>query len=163
MKNERILTIGKYGWADFHVNNIPEFSAGYLTDIPLDLLTAIYEYKSNIKDCVSVFLDIEGSFATLVVNPYDVFFILAEDEDRLYRADICVGEFINSIFRDIEEQIDDVYSWMSCLEEEDDKEMWLERKKNIDDLIEKIKALDKTANNDTVEIIRSLGALVYND
>lgn len=142
MKN-KFLNISPHGWANFNIPKIPNFHASYLTDVPVDLLTAIYEYKSNQKDCVSVFFDLEGSFATLIITPYDIYFILEEDESKLYESEICVGTFLNDVFNDIKDQLDSVYNWMSYLDEEDDKENWNKRKKEIDDLILKIEKLNK--------------------
>lgn len=72
----------KHGWCDFKIendnNNVFFGTPSYMTNVPVDLLQAFLDYKTNGQGMV--WFDKERTEFTLVLNPYSMF-IIDENED----------------------------------------------------------------------------------
>lgn len=114
----------KHGWCDFKIednnNNIFFGTPSYITNVPVDLLQAFLDYKTNGQGMV--WFDEEGTEFTLVLNPYSIY-IIAENEDcegRLYDfSELNIDNLIKELIQDIESNL---FEWSmfycSCVEEE---------------------------------------------
>ena len=57
----------KHGWCNFKLGTF-EGTPSYLTDVPIDILTAFIDYHN--KGCGVIWFDEEGTEFTLVITPY---------------------------------------------------------------------------------------------
>lgn len=120
----------KHGWCDFKIeddnNNVFFGTPSYMTNVPVDLLQAFLDYKTNGQGMA--WFDEEGTEFTLVLNPYCMF-IIDENEDyegcksSLYDfSELNIDNLIKELIQDIES---DLYGWSmfycSCVEEEEIK------------------------------------------
>lgn len=73
--------------------------ASYLTNVPEDILHFCEEYLSN--GTASVWFDEEGSFATIVATPDDVYAIVSGDGDQLVVLDYNPKDFVRKWLTDL--------------------------------------------------------------
>ena len=67
----------KHGWCDFKIeddnNNVFFGTPSYITNVPVDLLQAFLDYKTNGQGMA--WFDEEEPEFTLVLNPYSIYII----------------------------------------------------------------------------------------
>ena len=97
----------KHGWCDFKIegdnNNVFFGIPSYMTNVPVDLLQAFLDYKTNGQGMA--WFDEEGTEFTLVLNPYSMFVIAEnkEGEGRLYDfSEVNIDNLIKELIQDIE-------------------------------------------------------------
>ena len=97
----------KHGWCDFKIeddnNNVFFGIPSYMTNVPVDLLQAFLDYKTNGQGMA--WFDEEGTKFTLVLNPYSMF-VIAENKEgkgRLYDfSEVNIDNLIKELIQDIE-------------------------------------------------------------
>ena len=115
----------KHGWCDFKIeddnNNVFFGTPSYITNVPVDLLQAFLDYKTNGQGMA--WFDEEGTEFTLVLNPYSMYIIAEneEDEGRLYDfSEVNIDNLIKELVQEIES---DLTRWSmfycSCNDEEE--------------------------------------------
>lgn len=100
----------KHGWCNFKIeddnNNVFFGAPSYITNVPVDLLQAFLDYK--IKGQGMAWFDEEGTWFTLVLNPYSIF-IIAENEyckSSLYDfSELNIDNLIKELIQDIESDL----------------------------------------------------------
>lgn len=96
----------KAGWCDFKLRTF-EGSPSYLTDVPVDLLTAFIDYHA--KGCGVCWFDEEGTEFTLVITPYSLFIIEEKDNPVLHDfSEMKIDNLEKELIDDIEK---DLNSW----------------------------------------------------
>lgn len=134
----------KHGWCDFKIeddnNNVFFGTPSYITNVPVDLLQAFLDYKTNGQGMV--WFDEEGTEFTLVLNPYSMF-IIAENEDyegcksSLYDfSELNIDNLIKELIQDIESDLDK-WSMFDC--DYNDEEKIKVNKEHIRNLIYQLK------------------------
>lgn len=98
----------KHGWCDFKLRTF-EGSPSYLTDVPIDLLTAFIDYHT--KGCGVAWFDEEGAEFSLVITPYSLFIIEEKDKPILYDfSEMKIENIEKELISDIES---DMYGWIN--------------------------------------------------
>ncbi len=134
-----LFNVGSYGWGNLKCDN-NNFPFSYLTDVPLEMLEEIDGYL-NTKMSMSILLDGEGFFNTLVVNQYRVYVISEKNTEELIKLNVSPENFIKQVVSDVKKQLVNIYQWN---ESEEDAEEYGEidefnkRKEKINELIKKI-------------------------
>ena len=117
---ERILTIGKYGWADVKIGEF-HGKASYLQETPFDFLRAFANYtETNIIPTIDC--DEEGSRFIVVVDEMEVYIIAEREDAQLYHFPVCRKKFMHDVVKDIEDQIDAAAEFVVTLAEPDSPE-----------------------------------------
>lgn len=100
----------KHGWCDFKIkddnNNVFFGTPSYITNVPVDLLQAFLDYKTNGQGMA--WFDEEGTEFTLVLNPYSIFIIFEnkDGEGRLYDfSELNIDNLIKELIQDIESDL----------------------------------------------------------
>lgn len=110
----------KHGWCSFELGNFRGHPS-YLTDVPLDLLSAFTNYYT--QDYGVAVFDEEGSYFTLLLTRYNwgIFIIEEKNEAILYDfSDMDVDNLTKELINDIES---DLNGWMNFTIEEDWEEI----------------------------------------
>lgn len=113
------------GWVTFtfaHDTGMTDFSASYLTDVPLDLLDSAIEYLKYHKSvCIDFDAEGRGSWH-LILSEYDCYII--DDGTRITRHLKQDGdEIIKDILTYINMYLDDWVDWL-CYDEHDNKDVY---------------------------------------
>lgn len=105
-----MLSNPKAGWCELEIGNF-KGSPSYLTDVPVDLLTAFIDYYK--KGIGVAFFDEEGSEFNLLLSNYSAYIIYVDCENKsiLYEfPDIDIDNLAKELIVDIKSNID---SWAS--------------------------------------------------
>ena len=100
-----MIAYPKHGWCNFTLGTF-EGVPSYLTDVPVDLLSAFIDYHT--QGYGMAWFDEEGTEFTLVINPYSLF-IIEEREDKavLYDfSDMKVEDIEKELIADLEKDLD---------------------------------------------------------
>lgn len=107
----------KRGWCDFKLRTF-EGTPSYLTDVPIDLLTAFTDYHTN--GCGVAWFDEEGTEFSLVITPYSLFIIEKNDKPILHDfSEMKIENIEKEIIEDIES---DLYGWINFMADDDPEE-----------------------------------------
>ena len=108
----------KHGWCDFKRRTF-EGTPSYLTDVPIDLLTAFIDYHTN--GCGVAWFDEEGTEFSLVITPYSLFIIEEKDKPVLHDfSEMKIGNVEKELIGDIE---NDLYGWINFMTDDDPEEI----------------------------------------
>lgn len=122
----------KNGWCNFKLRKF-KGTPSYLTDVPVDLLTAFIEY--HINGCGMVWFDEEGTNFTLVLTPYSLFIIEEKENPVLHDfSEMNIGELEKDIIQDIES---DLSGWQFFIADDDPEEITQHR----NEILQKIETL----------------------
>lgn len=105
-----MLSNPKVGWCELEISNF-KGTPSYLTNVPVDLLTAFIDYYK--KGIGAVFFDEEGSEFNLLLSNYSAYIIYVDFENKstLYEfPDIDIDNLAKELITDIKSNID---SWAS--------------------------------------------------
>ena len=131
----------KHGWCDFMLSdekdNLFVGTPSYVTNVPVDLLQAFLDYKTNGQGMA--WFDEEEPEFTLVLNPYSMY-IIAENEKgegRLYDfSEVNIDNLIKELIQDIE---NDLTGWSMFYCGCDDEEEIKANREHIRNLICQLK------------------------
>lgn len=127
----------KHGWCDFKLRTF-EGTPSYLTDVPIDLLTAFIDYHTN--GCGVAWFDEEGTEFSLVITPYSLFIIEEKDKPILHDfSEMKIENIEKEIIEDIES---DLYGWINFMEDDDLEEI----KQHETNIRQKLALLKRYAN-----------------
>lgn len=117
----------KAGWCDFKLRTF-EGSPSYLTDVPVDLLTAFIDYHT--KGYGMCWFDEEGTEFTLVITPYSLFIIEEKDEPILHDfSEMKIENLEKELIEDIEKDLNNWVKEFTVLD--DDQEELLQHRNEI--------------------------------
>ena len=112
----------KFGWCEFELGNF-KGTPSYLTDVPLDLLTAFIDLHS--KGSGIAWFDEEGAWFSLVLTPYSIFIIEEKKEPVLIDiSDMNIRQMEEELISDIEKELT---GWSEFLTTDDKEEIQLHR------------------------------------
>ena len=112
----------KFGWCEFELGDF-KGTPSYLTDIPLDLLTAFIDLHS--KGSGIAWFDEEGAWFSLVLTPYSIFIIEEKKEPVLIDiSDMNIRQMEEELISDIEKELT---GWSEFLTTDDKEEIQLHR------------------------------------
>lgn len=124
----------KDGWCNFKLRSF-EGTPSYLTDVPVDLLSAFIDY--HMKGCRMVWFDEEGTEFTLVITPYSLFIIEEKDNPVLHDfSKIKIEDLEKELIDDIE---CDMNGWAEFITDDDPEEIKIHR----DEILNKLAILKK--------------------
>ena len=124
----------KDGWCNFKLRSF-EGTPSYLTDVPVDLLSAFINY--HIEGCGVAWFDEEGTEFTLVITPYSLFIIEEKEKTVLHDfSEIKIENLEKELIDDIE---CDMNGWTNFTEDDDLNEIIIHR----DEIRQKIAILKK--------------------
>lgn len=110
------------GWCDFKLGTF-EGSPSYLTDVPVDLLTAFIDYHT--KGTGIAWFDEEGTEFTLVLTPYSLFVIEERDSPVLHDfSEMKIENLEKELIEDLES---DLNSWTDFIIDDDQEEIMQHR------------------------------------
>lgn len=113
-----MISYPKYGWCNFQIGTF-EGTPSYLTDVPIDLLTAFIDYHT--KGCGVAWFDEERTDFSLVITPYSLFIIEEKDKPILHDfSDMKIENLEKEIIEDIE---NDLCGWINFMTNDDPKEI----------------------------------------
>ena len=116
----------KAGWCDFKIRTF-EGSPSYLTDVPVDLLTAFIDYHT--KGHGMCWFDEEGTEFTLVITPYSLFIIEERENPILHDfSEIKIKNLEKELIEDLENDLD---SWSREFSIDGDHEEILQHRNEI--------------------------------
>ena len=101
-----MLSNPKAGWCELEIGDF-KGTPSYLTDVPVDLLTAFINYYKN--GIGAVFFDEEGSEFNLLLSNYSAYIIYVDFENKstLYEfPDIDIDNLAKELITDIKSNID---------------------------------------------------------
>lgn len=101
----------KHGWCEFKIednnNNVFFGTPSYVTNVPVDLLQALLDYKT--KGQGIAWFDEEGTEFLLILSPYDSIYVIAENgfcEGKLYSfSELNIDSLIKELIQDIESDL----------------------------------------------------------
>lgn len=132
-----MISSPKHGWCDFKLRTF-EGTPSYLTDVPIDLLTAFIDYHTN--GCGVAWFDEEGTEFSLVITPYSLFIIEEKDKPILHDfSEMKIENIEKEIIEDIES---DLYGWINFMEDDDLEEI----KQHETNIRQKLALLKRYAN-----------------
>ena len=112
----------KHGWCNFKLKTF-EGTPSYLTDVPIDILTAFIDYHS--KGCGVAWFDEEGTEFTLVITPYSLFIIEEKDKPVLHDfSEMKIENLEKELIDDIES---DLNGWTEFTTSDDPEEITMHR------------------------------------
>lgn len=133
----------KVGWCNFKLGTF-EGSPSYLTDVPVELLTAFIDYHA--KGQGVCWFDEEGTEFTLVITPYSLFIIEEKDKPVLHDfSEMKIEDLEKELIEDIENNID---AWSKEFIFSDDYEEILEHKDEITRRLAMLKEIIYDNSND---------------
>lgn len=93
----------KHGWCNFKLGTF-EGTPSYLTDVPIDILTAFIDYHN--KGCGVIWFDEEGTEFTLVITPYSLFIIEEKEKPILHDfSEMKIVGLEKELIKDIESDL----------------------------------------------------------
>lgn len=93
----------KHGWCNFKLGTF-EGTPSYLTDVPIDILTAFIDYHN--KGCGVIWFDEEGTEFTLVITPYSLFIIEEKEKPILHDfSEMKIVDLEKELIKDIESDL----------------------------------------------------------
>ncbi len=108
----------KHGWCNFKLGTF-EGTPSYLTDVPIDILTAFIDYHN--KGCGVIWFDEEGTEFTLVITPYSLFIIEEKEKPILHDfSEMKIVDLEKELIEDIEK---DLYGWINFTTDDDLEEV----------------------------------------
>lgn len=94
-----MLSNPKAGWCKLEIGDF-KGTPSYLTDVPVDLLTAFIDYYK--KGIGAAFFDEEGSEFNLLLSNYSVYIVYCGNESTLYEfPDINIDDLAKELIADI--------------------------------------------------------------
>lgn len=112
----------KFGWCEFELGDF-KGTPSYLTDVPLDLLTAFIDLHS--KGSGIAWFDEEGAWFSLILTPYSIFIIEEKKEPALIDiSDMNIRRMEEELIFDIEKELT---GWSEFLTTDDKEEIQLHR------------------------------------
>lgn len=125
----------KHGWCNFKLRTF-EGTPSYITDVPIDLLTAFIDYHT--KGCGITWFDEEGTEFSLVITPYSLFIIEERDKEPVLHdfSEMKIENLEKELIKDIESDLD---SWTYFTTSNDSEEIKIHR----DEILQKIAILKK--------------------
>lgn len=101
-----MLSNPKAGWCELEIGDF-KGTPSYLTDVPVDLLTAFIDYYK--KGIGVSFFDEEGSEFNLLLSNYSAYIIYCGNESTLYEfPNIDIDNLAKELIADIKSNVD---SW----------------------------------------------------
>ena len=133
-----MLSTPKAGWCELKIGNF-KGTPSYLTDVPVDLLTAfIHYYKKGIG---AAFFDEEGSEFNLLLSNYSVYIVYCENKTTLYEfPDVDIDNLANELITDIKSNVD---SWANFYASSSSCMFWNNKLK----LVSLVSDLEELVNN----------------
>ena len=126
----------KHGWCNFKLRTF-EGTPSYLTDVPIDILTALIDY--HYKGCGVIWFDEEGTEFTLVITPYSLFIIEEKEKPILHDfSEIKIENLEKELIKDIES---DLYGWVNFTTDNDVEEI----KQHETEIRQKLAILNKNS------------------
>lgn len=108
----------KHGWCNFKLGTF-EGTPSYLTDVPIDILTAFIDYHN--KGCGVIWFDEEGTEFTLVITPYSLFIIEEKEKPILHDfSEMKIVDLEKELIKDIES---DLCEWANFTTDNDVEEI----------------------------------------
>ncbi len=108
----------KHGWCNFKLGTF-EGTPSYLTDVPIDILTAFIDYHN--KGCGVIWFDEEGTEFTLVITPYSLFIIEEKEKPILHDfSEMKIVDLEKELIKDIE---GDLCGWANFTTDNDVEEI----------------------------------------
>lgn len=108
----------KHGWCNFKLGTF-EGTPSYLTDVPIDILTAFIDYHN--KGCGVIWFDEEGTEFTLVITPYSLFIIEEKENPILHDfSEMKIVDLEKELIKDIES---DLCGWANFTTDNDVEEI----------------------------------------
>ncbi len=108
----------KHGWCNFKLGTF-EGTPSYLTDVPIDILTAFIDYHN--KGCGVIWFDEEGTEFTLVITPYSLFIIEEKEKPILHDfSEMKIVDLEKELIKDIES---DLCGWANFTTDNDVEEI----------------------------------------
>jgi hypothetical protein len=108
----------KHGWCNFKLGTF-EGAPSYLTDVPIDILTAFIDYHN--KGCGVIWFDEEGTEFTLVITPYSLFIIEEKEKPILHDfSEMKIVDLEKELIKDIES---DLCGWANFTTDNDVEEI----------------------------------------
>lgn len=93
----------KHGWCNFKLGTF-ESTPSYLTDVPIDILTAFIDYHN--KGCGVIWFDEESTEFTLVITPYSLFIIEEKEKPILHDfSEMKIVDLEKELIKDIESDL----------------------------------------------------------
>lgn len=112
----------KHGWCNFKLGTF-EGTPSYLTDVPIDILTAFIDYHN--KGCGVIWFDEEGTEFTLVITPYSLFIIEEKEKPILHDfSEMKIDNMEKELIKDIETNLE---SWANFITDDDPNEIIIHR------------------------------------
>lgn len=113
-----MLSNPKHGWCNFKLGTF-EGTPSYLTDVPIDILTAFIDYHN--KGCGVIWFDEEGTEFTLVITPYSLFIIEEKEKPILHDfSEMKIVDLEKELIKDIES---DLCGWANFTTDNDVEEI----------------------------------------
>lgn len=113
-----MISNSKHGWCDFKLRTF-EGTPSYLTDVPIDLLTAFIDYHTKGRGVA--WFDEEGNEFSLVITPYSLFIIEEKDKPVLHDfSEMKIEDVEKEFIEDIE---NDLYGWINFMTDDDPEEI----------------------------------------
>ena len=135
---KQMLSNPKTGWCEFEIGNF-KGTPSYLTNVPVDLLTAFIDYYK--KGIGAVFFDEEGSEFNLLLSNYSVYIVYCENKTTLYEfPDVDIDNLANELITDIKSNVD---SWANFYASSSSCMFWNNKLK----LVSLVSDLEKLVNN----------------
>lgn len=135
-----MLSTPKAGWCELKIGNF-KGTPSYLTDVPVDLLTAfIHYYKKGIG---TAFFDEEGSEFNLLLSNYSAYIIYVDHENKttLYEfPDVDIDNLAKELISDIKSNVD---SWANFYASSSSCMFWNNKLK----LVSLVSDLEELVNN----------------
>ena len=133
-----MLSNPKAGWCELEIGDF-KGTPSYLTDVPVDLLTAFIDYYK--KGIGAVFFDEEGSEFNLLLSNYSAYIIYCGNESILYDFyDINIDDLATELITDIKSNVD---SWVNFYASSSSCMFWNNKLK----LVSLVSDLEKLVNN----------------
>lgn len=113
-----MISNSKHGWCNFKLGTF-EGTPSYLTDVPIDILTAFIDYHN--KGCGVIWFDEEGTEFTLVITPYSLFIIEEKEKPILHDfSEMKIVDLEKELIKDIES---DLCGWANFTTDNDVEEI----------------------------------------
>lgn len=124
----------KFGWCNFNIDNFSGHPS-YLTDVPVDLINFFLKAKKEKSKC---FFDEEGTEFTLVYNKEKIYIIASRErgKERYNFPKQNLNNLAKELYEDITNNLEE---WASNFVITDEKEEIEQHKKEIKELLEKLK------------------------
>lgn len=140
-----MITYTGAGWSILTIGDVT-IAPSYVTDVPFDILEAAITYKHT--GCASIYFDCEGSAATLIFTPWDVFMIVEEGYPELkHFNELYPTDVINELVDDI---VDNKNAWVDFLVEADKDKV----NKEFDRLISLVQQSENPVSMTVIDKIR---------